>query len=163
MRRIRFSPNELKKIKKNKEMLEKKLNLQITIEEDDIIVQGDQYDEYMGAPPLEALSLGFSINDALSLLNEDKQLNVIEMKDYVKEHSLSRVKARIIGKGGKAKRHVEELTNTKISIHDNRIGIIGNYDDVDLAVDALMRLIHGSPHSNVYRYIEKKIHQRIRE
>ena len=67
-----------------------------------------------------------------------------------KRNALIRIRSRLIGTGGKAKRNVERLTNTRITIYGKTISIIGNYEDIDRAREAIGKLMSGSPHGNVY-------------
>ena len=162
MHKFKFNDNEIKKVSKNLNVLKDKLKIKITVDENIVTIEGEQYDEYMAKDVMEALSLGFSVRDSLSLLNENRELKVLNLKGYVNRHALNRVISRIIGKEGRAKRKFEGLTNTHICIHESKVGIIGEYDDVELAVNALLKLINGSPHNNVYYYIEKKNLEKVK-
>ncbi len=72
------------------------------------------------------------------------------------EKNLIRIRARLIGKEGKARMMLETLTNTHISIHGKTAAIIGEVYDVLLAKHAVERLLQGAPHGNVYKYIESQ-------
>ena len=67
-----------------------------------------------------------------------------------------RLRSRIIGTGGKARKNVEELTNTNVVIYGKTIGIIGDYEAVRLARRAFESLLSGSRHSTVYSWLEKQ-------
>ena len=65
------------------------------------------------------------------------------------------MKGRVIGKEGKAREHIEEMTETNICVYGKTIGIIGRQENVSIAVKAIENLLKGSPHANVYSWLEK--------
>jgi len=107
---------------------------------------------------VRAIGYGFSPERAFRLLDEDQVLIVIDLKQYVgdKINHLQRVLGRIIGEGGKTRRILEEMTGTDISIYDTYVAIIGDYESVEIAKNAVMMLIEGRKHSTVYRYVERE-------
>ena len=70
---------------------------------------------------------------------------------------MSEVRGRIIGREGKTKRTIEEISGCDLYINEdiNQIGIIGNAESIEEATTALTNLIKGSKHANVYRFLEK--------
>ena len=68
---------------------------------------------------------------------------------------LQRVKGRIIGEKGKARKTIEEMTGTYISIYDNYVAIIGDFETANIAKQAIEMLIQGRQHSTVYRFLER--------
>ncbi len=156
---------------KVKEMIEQEFNVRLDIdgESGDVRISTnpntrvEDMKVFKAIEFINAIARGFSPERAKRLLaggdddDGDTMLNIIDIKDYVgKSHnSLERVKGRIIGKDGKARRMIEELTNTYISVHGHYVSIIGKPEDVKLASDAVMMLITGSMHSTVYKMLEK--------
>lgn len=156
---------------KVKEMIEKELNVRLDIdgESGDVRVSMDPNASvedikiFKAIEFINAIARGFSPERAKRLLEYDSDgvsnvmLNIIDIKDYAgrSHNSLERVKGRIIGKDGKARRLLEELTDTYISVHGHYVSIIGKPEDVKLASDALMMLITGSMHSTVYNMLER--------
>ena len=67
-----------------------------------------------------------------------------------------RIRARAIGTGGKARRTVEHLTDTYVTIYGKTIGIIGDFEGVKLARRAFESLLSGSRHSTIYSWLEKQ-------
>src|SRR5947208_16864833 len=63
---------------------------------------------------------------------------------------------RIIGKEGRARRNIEELTGTLISVSGHTISIIGTFQSVSMAKDALEKLIEGRQHGTVYKILKKR-------
>jgi ribosomal RNA assembly protein len=107
---------------------------------------------------ISAISRGFSPQRAYRLLREDINLQIIDLNDYVGRSSndMARLKGRIIGEGGKSRKTIEELTGADISIYGHTVGIIGNFEDIKLATDAVLHLIKGSSHKTVYNSLQDK-------
>ncbi|MCD6404171.1 MAG: RNA-processing protein, partial [Nanoarchaeota archaeon] len=62
----------------------------------------------------------------------------------------------VIGRDGKAKEKIEELTDTNICVSGKTVSIIGRYDDAMIAREAVERLLGGAMHATVFRFLEKK-------
>jgi len=106
---------------------------------------------------VKAIAYGFPPEKALRLLDEDQTLVVIDLKQYVGDspNHLQRVKGRIIGEKGKARKTIEEMTGTYISVYDTYVAIIGDYESAQAAKEAIEMLIQGRQHSTVYRFLER--------
>jgi ribosomal RNA assembly protein len=143
-------------IKKNKKLLEKKLNILITIKERDVSFEGDSMAEYEAFRILEAMQFGFSAKKALLLLDEDMVFRKVNMKHFTKRNDMSDVRARIIGKEGKTKKTIEQISGCYLLIReDNTLGIICSGESIEDATTAIINLIKGSKAANVYRFLEK--------
>jgi ribosomal RNA assembly protein len=140
-----------------------KTKLEINEEGDVIISSNDSLDIFITTTIIKAIGRGFNPDIALMLLNENYCLEIIEIKDFCgksKKHFI-RAKARIIGTEGKAKRIIEQLTKTEISIYGKTISIIGEFSTALLAKQAIEKLLQGSKHGNVYKFLEmQKSHAR---
>ncbi|MFX1483012.1 MAG: pre-rRNA-processing protein PNO1 [Promethearchaeota archaeon] len=106
---------------------------------------------------IRAMARGFSPKNALSLVDDDMQLVVISLRDVVgsSRNQMKRVAGRIIGENGRARRVIEQTTETKISVYGKTVSLIGLSPGLDYARRALDMLISGAPHSAVYSYLEK--------
>ncbi len=110
-----------------------------------------------------AIARGFNPEKAKSLLKTDYVLEVIGLKELVRsKNQIRRVKGRVIGEKGKSRQFIESITDTYISVYGKTISIIGSYENVNIARQALLKLINGSPHSKVQSWLEHKIKE-IRE
>ena len=156
---------ELGRVKKVKREIERALNVKLTITSNGIEISDDQgMNTYVALKVLEAVDMGFQIQSALKLQNEDTMFEKISIKQHARPSRLSTIKGRLIGKKGKALATLSELTGCDMKIQDYEIGLIGKTSDLKFAINALINLIHGSPHSNVYAYLEKSRHLReVRE
>jgi RNA-binding protein PNO1 len=102
---------------------------------------------------VHAFVLGFEVADAVALLRlEDLYVECFEVKDVktLRGEHLARCVGRLAGKGGKTKFTVENATRTRIVIADTRIHILGSFQNIRVARDALCALILGSPAGKVY-------------
>jgi ribosomal RNA assembly protein len=106
-----------------------------------------------------AIGRGFSPNHAFRLLDDDEtMLEVIDLRETVgrSQSDLKRLKGRVIGKEGKTRRIIEELSEANISVYGHTISIIGQADQAAIAREAVRMLIRGSLHGTVYRFLHKK-------
>jgi len=84
-------------------------------------------DPFRAANVVEAIARGFSPPRALKLLDPEKALEVLDIRDYAgkSENSMARIKGRIIGLHGKSRRVIEELTKCDVSVYGKTVAIIG--------------------------------------
>jgi ribosomal RNA assembly protein len=106
-----------------------------------------------------AIGRGFSPEHAFRLLKDDESmLEVIDLRETVgrSQTDMKRLKGRVIGKEGKTRRIIEELTEANICVYGHTISIIGEIDQVEIAKEAVRMLIRGSLHGTVYRFLHRK-------
>ncbi|MEM5799460.1 MAG: KH domain-containing protein [Candidatus Aenigmatarchaeota archaeon] len=138
-----------------KEEIEKATNTKITIN-DDVEIDGDGVDVYVAKNIIKAFGRGFSLEDALKLTDDLYSLEVINLSDYANtENRIKIISGRIIGSQGKTKKYIERYTNTKIAVSGKTVSIIGKWDDISLAIEAILMFIRGSTHKTVYRWLEQ--------
>lgn len=145
-----------------KKAIEKSLNLKLRIdsEEGDVFILGDDaLDLATAQNVVKAIGRGFNPEVALMLLEDEYVFQIVNLTDFSgkSKKALFRLKSRAIGSEGKARRNIEELTNTHIIIYGKTLAIIGDYEHVELARKAFESLLAGSRHSTVYAWLEKHI------
>jgi len=143
------------KIRRSKKKIEKKLDIQILIKKNGVEINGEEDNIYAAEKVFFALERNFSADSALLLANEEYMLEDIYIKSITKRRNLKLVKARIIGKDGMTLRLLSELSDCEIVLHENVVSIIGNFDKIKIAMNAVTSLIQGSKQGNVYSYLEK--------
>lgn len=104
---------------------------------------------------VKAIARGFSPQRALSLLDEDNQLIIMNLEDYVGDNrnAQGRVKGRIIGKEGKSRDMMENLTESIISVYGHTVAIIGPFDRLPIAKEAVEMLLDGAFHKTVWNHL----------
>ncbi|MEM0473299.1 MAG: KH domain-containing protein [Candidatus Aenigmatarchaeota archaeon] len=152
-------PQKYRKILlKNAELkseFEKQTKTKINVK-DDVEIEGESVDVYVAKNVLKAFSRGFSAEDALKLMDDNYSIEIISLADFTSsENRIKIIASRIIGSQGKTKKYIERYTNTKIAVSGKTVSIIGSWDNVGKAREAIMMLIEGSSHKTVYRWLEQ--------
>lgn len=106
---------------------------------------------------VSAIARGFSPQRAFSLLEEENILSLIDLREYAgkSENAMLRIKSRVIGSEGKARRIIEELSGAEISIYGHTVAIIGDPDASKVAKDAIDKLAKGATHKATYEMLQK--------
>ncbi|MBS7650821.1 MAG: KH domain-containing protein [Candidatus Bathyarchaeia archaeon] len=142
-----------------------KVNLNIDSESGTIEItqtqDGDLTNILKARDAVTAIARGFSPEDALKLKNDDIILDIIDLREIFgkSDNDITRVKGRIIGRNGKMRRALEELTGTDISIYGHTVAITGDYEAVSTAREAISMLIEGKQHSTVYKFLRRRRHE----
>lgn len=144
----------IRKIRQNQKKLEQKLKVNLSFSGNNISISGKPIDEYVACQVIEAIDLGFKTDEALLLCEEGFIFEKINIKDLTKRHDLSKIRARIIGRKGKTKEIIENLSECLICLHDNAIGVIGQAENINKCITALSKLIQGSKQGKVYTFLE---------
>ncbi|KAH9385236.1 RNA-binding protein PNO1 [Nematocida major] len=116
---------------------------------------------------ITAVTLGFSPEDALTILRDDTlYVNCFSLEDVrILRHShIGRAIGRVAGTKGKIKNNIELITETRIVIEDKNIRVLGTDTNIALARTAISKLIMGSQPSKVcsdLRIISKKVQGRL--
>ena len=152
-----------------KELIERRLNVELDIDSKtgdvEITLNGNAEDPsllFRAKDVVRAIGRGFSPERAFKLLeDEDKVFEMIDLRDIFgrSQSNIKRVKGRIIGKDGKTRRIIEELTGALLSVYGDTVSIIGNIEQVETAREAVKMLIKGSQHRTVYKFLQRKRHE----
>ena len=138
---------------------ETKTNIKIDSSEGDIFISGgDALGLYSCREVIRAIGRGFNPDIAKLLLKSDYSFEFIDLKEYAgkSKDTMLRIKGRVIGSEGKTRKLIEELTETYICVYGKSIGIIGLPEYSSLAREAIEKILGGSPHSGVYKFLERK-------
>ena len=118
----------------------------------------EQIEAFRAVEVITAISRGFSPERAYHLFDDEEVVfQQMDLHDYAGKspNALERIKGRIIGEGGKARRMIEELSGTYISVYGHTVAFIGNYGEVKRATDAIAMLAKGSMHKSVYTMLQR--------
>lgn len=108
---------------------------------------------------VRAIGRGFSPQKAFRLFDEeDTVLELINLRSLIgkSKSQLQRVKSRIIGKGGKIRALIEELTGVYLSVYGHTVGLIGDLEQVRVGKEAVMMIIKGCSHKTALRFLHRK-------
>ena len=149
-----------------KAVIERKLSVGLQVESETGAVQitllstaEDPTVLFRAKEVVTAIGRGFAPDHAFRLLDNDEiMFELIDLREIVgrSPSDLKRLKGRVIGKEGKTRRIIEELSEANISVYGHTISIIGYPDQASIAREAVSMLIRGSLHGTVYRFLHKK-------
>ncbi|MDD4483392.1 MAG: KH domain-containing protein [Methanoregula sp.] len=146
-----------------KKELEAKTHTTISIDSKEGLVKVEAAEE--NAIPLlraveivNALNAGFSPQRAFEMIeDEDLLLDIIDLSRAADNpRQLDRLRGRIIGKDGRAREQIENMTDVDISVFGHTVGLIGYPEQMKVARAAIDMLIEGVPHENVFAFLDKK-------
>jgi len=151
---------------KVKQYIENKLMVKLQIESDaggvTIIVSEQASDPstlFTAKNVVTAIGRGFSPDHAFRLIRNDEEIfDFIDLRVVFgrSESDMRRMKGRIIGSNGKTRRLIEELSESSLVIYGHTIGIIGTFEQVDIARNAIQMILNGSQHLTVYKFLQRK-------
>jgi len=154
---IRIPKARVKVLREVIDEIESKLSVKIEIRPDEILVGGESLDVWIALKIIKAIGRGFDPSVALKLLKEDYDLVVIDIMRFANtKNALIRLRGRVIGEKGRAKKYIEQLTDCHIQVYGKTVSIIGPLDKLDLARQAVEMLLNGAKHSTVYRFLERE-------
>lgn len=149
-----------------KEQIEKTLGVKLQIDSStgDVSIElnpenNDPSKLFRAKDVVTAIGRGFSPEKAFRLLEDENTiLEIIDLRQIFgkSESDMRRVRGRIIGRDGKTRRIIEELTETYISVYGHTVGIIGDFEKAQIAREAIDMLIKGAMHGTVYHYLHRK-------
>jgi len=107
---------------------------------------------------VKAIGRGFNPEIALKLIDDEIMLEIINLPDYVgkSKKAILRQKGRIIGKDGKTRNIITEMTGTHVSIYGKTVSLIGDMEHLQIAKEAVEMILDGARHKTVYSFLERK-------
>ncbi|MEM2933039.1 MAG: KH domain-containing protein [Candidatus Pacearchaeota archaeon] len=156
---LAYSKEELGNIIVKNRMLgiEKRLGIKLVVKENKLVINKTKckLNDFELMNMLDAWALCFK-KEAFLLEDPDWLFEKINLRSMIRPARLKTVRARIIGKKGKTKRVLQELTNCYFIISKNHIGIIGKQENMHVAKRAIERLIRGKRHEAVYSALQRE-------
>jgi len=141
-------------LKESKDRIEKELKVKMAFEGNLIEIDGEGLELYTSKLIVKAIGRGFSPNNALRLLSDEEQLEIIELKKY-SENKMRTIKARLIGDGGKTRKFVEKYSRCSMSVYGKTVSLIGNYEQLKIAKEAVDMILYGAKLTTVYGFLIK--------
>ena len=147
---------------KTRRRIESTFGVKITVESEsggvEIKVNEDQPDVsvmFTVKNVVKAIGRGFSPKKAMTLQDEDNDIIVVDLEEFVgtSKNAQNRVRGRIIGKEGKSRELLEELTNCLVSVYGGTVALIGPYEMLQVAKEAVEMLLNGSYHKTVWNHL----------
>lgn len=107
---------------------------------------------------VKAIGRGFNPEISVKLMGDETILEIINLPDYVgkSKKAILRQKARIIGKEGRTKDIITDMTGVNISIYGKTVAIIGDMEQIHIAKEAVEMILNGVRHQTVYAFLERK-------
>ncbi len=145
--------------KDNERWLRRLQEKEVVLQEapDGVELEGPAGEVWAAKQVLSAMNWGFPPQKAFKLFNDTFFIEVLDLKLLVRnEKAIARYKGRVIGMNGKAKRTIEELSGAFLAVSDTDIAILGEFEDLQDAKEAVVRLLEGATHSAVFGFLEKR-------
>jgi len=141
-----------------KKGIEEKTGARITVDSKEgvVAVEGEDAEGVISAVEVvRAIGRGFSPERASVLLQDpDLILDVIELSALADTpQQMDRIRGRVIGKDGRSREQIEDMTGTAISVHGKTVAIIGGVEQLKTARTAVEMLLNGVPHETVYAFL----------
>ncbi|KOB58300.1 hypothetical protein PFHG_00041 [Plasmodium falciparum HB3] len=129
------------------------LTIQNIIENDNNVIDKDKNNLQKSSDYIKAYLLGFTLEDSLALLRiEDLYIESFQIQDVkiLKGDHLSRCIGRICGSNGSTKYAIENATKTRIVIANDKIHILGSFNNIKMARHSICSLILGSTQGKIF-------------
>ena len=107
---------------------------------------------------VKAIGRGFNPEIALKLTSDDLILEIINLPDYVgkSKKAVLRQKGRIIGKDGRTRDIITDMTGVNVSVYGKTVAMIGDMERIHIAKEAVEMILKGARHKSVYAFLEMK-------
>ncbi len=135
-----------------------KIEIDVNSKEGDVFITGnDPLKLFSAKEVIKSIGRGFNPDIAMLLFRQDYMFELINILDFARtKNDIIRMKGRIIGSEGKSRNVIEQLTECYVCVYGKTIGIIGELESVPTARRAIEMLLEGSPHSGVFKFLEKQ-------
>ncbi|MBN2154975.1 MAG: RNA-processing protein [Candidatus Lokiarchaeota archaeon] len=136
--------------------------LDITPESLNIYKESPNFGMWTAKKIIEAINMGFKPEKAFKLINQDCIFEIISLEDILgnSQKTIKRIKGRLIGEKGIMRKSIEKYTNAHISVYQNQIGFIADFDSLKIAQKAVDMIIEGLPHKTVLAFLQKRYREK---
>jgi len=137
---------------KTRSNISKSLNVKLTFQDNSVTIEGEGLELFQAKSIVKAIGRGFSPENAFRLLKEDNTLETIELNQF-NDSRIRVIKSRLIGTNGKAWKMIEKFSGCSLSVYGKTVSLIGSYEQLNIAREAVQMIIRGSKHSKVYGFL----------
>ncbi len=146
----------------SKKRIEDSCGVRITIDSKSGDVTIDAASDIESVKPFKATEIvtaigrGFSAEIAMKLLDDLVRLHVLDLREFAGKSgsALIRMRSRIIGENGRARRNMEQLGHSHICVYGKTVAIIGNENRLRTVTKAIVSLLNGGMHATAYGKLE---------
>ena len=130
------------------------MKVKLSFQENSVLIDGEGIELYQAKSIVKAIGRGFSPKNAFRLLDENETLEIIDLGQF-NDNRLRIIKSRLIGTKGKTWKMIENFSGCSLSIYGKTVSIIGSYEQLNIAREAVQMIIRGSKHSKVYGFLQQ--------
>ncbi len=136
----------------------KELGVKASISENTVTLEADSaFNLLLVKNAVTAFNRGFDTKTSALLLDDAYDLVVMNIKDYANTPKRQiQLKGRVIGSRGMIKKRLSKETSTYIKVYGKTISIIGAYQNLNIAVEAVEMLLKGAKHDGVFSMINRR-------
>ncbi len=138
---------------KTKEEIEKTLKVKLSFEDNNVFIEGEGFEHFQAKNIVRAIGRGFSPPKAFRLFDGEQVLEVITLQFTDKKNE--RMKSRIIGTKGRMREEIELKTKAAVSVYGKTVSLIGTYEQIKNAKEAIEMLMEGAMHKTVYNFLSR--------
>lgn len=146
----------------SKKKLEKELNCKINVDKEGAVAisSAESFNVYVGSQIIKAIGRGFSIETALMLKDDNFGFDSIDIEEWAHSRKdIVRLKSRIIGREGEAKKRIMAATECELVISGDTVSIIGGLEGMAIARQAIEKLLNGAEHATVFKFLDDRVRE----
>jgi ribosomal RNA assembly protein len=136
-----------------REKIEKEYGVKFSFEDNLVKIDGEGLNLFQAKTVTKAIARGFSPRKAFRLFDEEEFLEIIEFPG--KDNKVKLTRSRMIGTKGKTRKMIERFSGCSVSVYGKTVSLIGKYEQLVIAREAVSMIIRGSKHSKVYGFLQQ--------
>ena len=137
-----------------KQKIEEMLGVSLNFKDNLVEIEGEGVKLLQAKRIVKAIGRGFSPKKAFRLFDEEVVLEIIELSGF-KDNKMKVIKSRLIGTKGKTRIIIEKDSDCFMSVYGKTVCLIGKFDQIEIAREAINMILRGSKHSKVYGFLQR--------
>jgi ribosomal RNA assembly protein len=142
------------KDRKTENAIEKTLKVRLFFQENSVEIEGEGIELMQAKNVVKAIARGFSPEKAFRLFDEDEMLEIIQITSS-NDRKIKVIRSRLIGTKGKTRRMIESCSGCSVSVYGKTVSLIGKYEQVSIAREAVEMVLRGSKLSKVFGMLQR--------